>query len=479
MLWVLVACSPVVPSLAPPTRNDFSPLPQGFTKLAARLRPSVVHISSKNAGSSLRSGQKSGGLTTDLRDFFGRFFGSQGESDPIRGSADTEFRGDGRGTGFLIGNKGEILTNHHVVEGAERIRVRLYKGEWLEARLIGADPRTDLALLKISSEGPWFGAPLGDSLKARVGEWVLAIGNPFGLEETVTAGIISAKGRTLEGSEFSAFLQTDAPIHRGNSGGPLLNLRGEVIGVNTAVVAGAAGIGFAIPINLVRRLLPDLRRFGRVRRGWIGVAIQDIGPKLGRYFKNSEVGGVLVTHVQGKGPAWKAGVRPGDIIVSMGGAELKDTQGFGRVLERARIGIPTELELLRGGKALRVKTTVRELQEPSHIPNIRTNSGQLLYPPLGVLLKPLTPSLVSSMGIDDPAGLLVEKAEPGGPADRAGIRRGDIVRSINMQAVRSERGVQDVLQTLKEKQILFLIQREDRRFFLLLSRRASHGSSQK
>jgi serine protease Do len=430
-------------------------------------------------GNSVRIGQKSGGLTTDLRDFFGRFFGSQGEVAPLSGVAETESRGDGRGTGFLIGTKGEILTNHHVVEGAKRIRVRLYKGEWLDARLIGADPYTDLALLEINSKGPWFGAPLGDSLKTRVGEWVLAIGNPFGLEETVTAGILSAKGRTLEGSEFSAFLQTDAPIHRGNSGGPLLNISGEVIGVNTAVVAGAAGIGFAIPINLVRRLLPNLRRFGRVRRGWIGVSIQDIGPKLGRYFKISGSGGVLVTHVQGQGPAGKAGVRPGDIIVSMEGVKLKDTQGFGRVLERAQIGTPTKLELLRGGKILRVKAMVRELQELSHVPGIRGNSSKLLYPPLGMLLKPLTPLLASRMGIDDPAGLLVEKAELEGPADRAGIRQGDIVRSINMQAVRSKRGVQDVLYTLKENQILFLIQREDRRFFLLLRRRANQGSSQK
>ncbi len=469
---VLAACSPVVlPS--PPSRGPPPPdVPAGFTELAARLRPSVVHISAHKAEGPLWSGQKPGGLATDLREFFDRFFGPRGELDPEEGKGKEEFRREGTGTGFLIGGRGEILTNHHVVEGAGRIRVRLYRGEWLDARLIGADPRTDLALLEIRAKRSLAGAPLGDSAKVRVGEWVVAIGNPFGLEETVTVGILSAKGRILDGSEFSAFLQTDAPIHRGNSGGPLLNLRGEVIGVNTAVVTGAPGIGFAIPINLVRRLLPDLRLFGHVRRGWIGVAIQDVAPELARYFKLSGAGGVLITHVQEKGPAEEAGLRPGDIILSMDGGDLKGTPDFERALERAPINIPTDLRLLRGGKALKVRVTTRELREPPPISTSRTQPGRLAHPPLGLRLQSLTPSFASRMGIDDPAGLVVADVETEGPADRAGIRRGDIIRLINMQAVRSERGVQEILRALKGRQTLFLIQRGDRRFFVLLRRQS-------
>ena len=213
-------------------------------------------------------------------------------------------------------------------------------------------PRTDLALLEISAERSLAGAPLGNSAKVRVGEWVVAIGSPFGLEETVTVGILSAKGRTLEGSEFSGFLQTDATIHRGNSGGPLLNLRGEVIGVNTAVVTGAPGIGFAIPINLVRRLLPELRQFGRVRRGWIGVAVQDVDPELARYFRLSGAGGVLVTHVQekGTGPRRPACGR-GTSSCRWTGATSKARRISNVRWNAPPINIPTDLRLLRGGKA--------------------------------------------------------------------------------------------------------------------------------
>lgn len=464
----LAACS--VEVLPPPPSKD-SPLPAvpaGIAELAARLRPSVVHISAHKAEGPRRSGRKPGGLATDLREFFDRFFGRRGELDPEESEGNEEFWDDGTGTGFLIGDRGEILTNHHVVEGTGRIRVRLHRGEWLDARLIGADPRTDLALLEISAERSLVGAPLGNSAKVRVGEWVVAIGSPFGLEETVTVGILSAKGRTLEGSEFSGFLQTDATIHRGNSGGPLLNLRGEVIGVNTAVVTGAPGIGFTIPINLVRRLLPELRQFGRVRRGWIGVAVQDVDPELARYFRLSGAGGVLVTHVQEKGPAQEAGLRPGDIILSMDGGDLEGAPDFERALERAPINIPSDLRLLRGGKALKVRVTVRELREPLPVSTGRTQRGRLAYPPLGLRLQSLTPSVASRMGIDDPAGLVVKDVETEGPADRAGIRRGDIIRLIDMQAVRSERGVQEILRALKGRQILFLIQRGDRRFFVLL-----------
>ena len=470
---VLGSCAPVAPP--PPQRERPSgekalrpPLAPRFAELAARLRPSVVHVRARRPGAPRRRGLETGGLSTDLREFFKRLFGNRRESAPQEpGEAGDDSLG-GTGTGFLIGSEGEILTNHHVVEGADQIRVRLYEGEWLEARVVGADPRTDLALLRVKTQRPLRGASLGDSGRVRVGEWVLAIGNPFGLEETVTAGILSAKGRALGSAVFTGYLQTDAPIHAGNSGGPLLNLKGEVIGVNTAVAREATGIGFAIPINLVRRLLPDLRKHGRVRRGWIGVSVQDVDPGLRRHFKLPGAAGVLITHLQAKGPATKGGLRPGDVILSLGGFPLRGSEDFGRALERAPIGVPAKLEVIRGGKKLNVSVTVRELKvsRPASIRPAKPVS--LRHPPLGLELRPLSPQMADRMGLEDPAGLIAATVDPGGPADRAGVRRGDVIRSIGLRAVRTLKGFREILKGLKGPKILVLIQRSDQHFFTLL-----------
>ena len=478
--WVLGSCAagPLSPTRAgqgpPPVEGRARrAAPPGFAGLADGLRPSVVHVSTRNPGVRARRG----GLSTDLREFFDRMFENRDAAGPAETAAGERpsFGGGGgeggTGTGFLIGARGEILTNHHVVEGAAEIRVRLYGGEWRQASLVGADPLTDLALLRIHSKKPLPGARLGDSAGARVGDWVLAIGNPFGLEETVTAGILSAKGRALEGAIFSGYLQTDAPIHRGNSGGPLLNLRGEVIGVNTAVVSGTPGIGFAIPINLVRRLLPDLRAHGRVRRGWIGVSIQEMDPELARYFRlpRAGKGGVLIARVREGGPAGRAGLRAGDVILSLGGLPLRGSQDFGRALARAGIGAPTPLQVFRGGESLVIPVMVRELRESRTTSKIGPSKpAKPAHPPFGLDLRPLSPSMASRLGLEDPAGLIVAAVDSGSAADRAGVRRGDIVRSIGLQAVRSEKGMREILQGLKGGETLLLIQRGDQRIFLLL-----------
>ncbi|MFQ5914972.1 MAG: trypsin-like peptidase domain-containing protein [Nitrospinota bacterium] len=473
---VLASCAPAPPlplpkarpgPVEPPARRV---LPPGFDELAARLRLSVVHIRARKPGVSVRRGQERGGLSADLREFFDRLFGTPEESGPEK-SGDVggpALRGTGTGTGFLLGSRGEILTNHHVVEGAEHIRVRLYDGRWMGSRVIGTDPQTDLALLRVDVRMPLPGAPLGNSNEVRVGEWVLAIGNPFGLEETVTAGILSAKGRALGGGGFSAYLQTDAPIHAGNSGGPLFNLRGEVIGVNTAVVTEATGIGFAIPINWVRRLLPDLRKYGRVRRGWLGISIQDIDPELRRHFRLSLEGGVLVSHVQAKGPAMKAGLRPGDVILSLGALTLKGSEDYGKALERAAIGAATAMEIIRGGKKLRIKVTVRELSDFQEASIQPPRPVALVNPPLGWELRPIAPALAERLGLEDPAGLIVAEVDPESPADHAGVRRGDVIRSVGLQAVRTLEGFREILAGLKGPQISVLIQRGDRHFFTLL-----------
>ncbi|MBI2882153.1 MAG: trypsin-like peptidase domain-containing protein [Candidatus Tectomicrobia bacterium] len=460
--------APPPPAPPPPgvAASSLQGLPPGFADLAVRLRPSVVHVRAWRSGSPPRKGVDEGGLSADLREFFDRLFGTPGESG-------AEERGGlppgGSGTGFFINAKGEVLTNHHVVEGTESIQVRLYGGEWLDARLVGADPRTDLALLRVKDGRSFPGARLGDSDLVRVGDWVLAIGNPFGLEETVTAGILSAKGRSLGGGDFNDYLQTDAPIHAGNSGGPLFNLQGEVIGVNTAVVKEATGIGFAIPINLVRRLLPDLRGYGRARRGWIGVSVQDLDSDLFRHFGVPPAEGVLITHVQAGGPAAEAGLRPGDVILTLGGSSLGGSEDFGRLLERAAIGAPTDLQLIRGGKRTTVRVTVRELHEATPAPQRPPQPAPLFHPPLGVDLRPLTPAMAGRLGLEDPAGLIVATVDPESPADRAGVKRGDVIRSVGLQAVRTLEGVQEILRGQKGAEILVLIQRGDRRFFTLLN----------
>jgi serine protease Do len=408
------------------------------------------------------------GLSTDLREFFGRIFEEQGERVPGEPENTPIASLAGIGTGFLIGAGGEILTNNHVVEGADEIQVRLSEGQWLHADVVGVDPFTDLALLRVETEKPLPGVRFGDSNKVNVGEWVLAIGNPFGLEETVTAGILSAKGRTLEGSNFNGYLQTDAPIHSGNSGGPLFNLEGEVIGVNTAVVTEASGIGFAIPINLVRGLLPDLRRYGRVRRGWIGVSIQDVTPELRQYFKVGRKGGVVITRVQANGPAWMAGLRPGDILLSMGGITLNKSEDYGRVLKGTPIGVLSEMEIIRTGKRMKTEVIVRELKGSRSVRAKRPRTVQLRYPPYGLGLRQLSPGLAERMGLSDPAGLIVDVVEPGSPADRAGMRRGDVVRGVDLQSVRTLDGFQVILRGIQGREALFLIQRGDQRFFTLL-----------
>jgi serine protease Do len=410
-----------------------------------------------------------GGLSSDLREFFDRLFGDREEPGPEDPEQAGGSSAPGNGTGFLIGSKGEILTNHHVVEGADNIRVKLSGGEWLEARVIGADPQTDLALLRIQAERPMPGVWLGNSDRVKVGDWVLAIGNPFGLEETVTAGILSAKGRALKSGDFRGYLQTDAPIHAGNSGGPLFSAQGEVIGVNTAVVTEATGIGFAIPINRVRRMLPDLRKYGRARRGWIGVAIQDVDPGLRRHFKLPGAGGVLITHVQAKGPARVAGLRPGDVILSVGGFRLRGSDDFGRAMERAPIGAQAILEIIHGGKKTRVGVTIRELKNTRPAERKAPGRRRLRHPPLGLELRTLSPNMANRLGLKDPAGLIVSAVDRGSPADRAGVRRGDVIRSVGLQAVRTLRGYREALRSLKKTEILILIQRADRRFFTLLN----------
>ncbi len=329
--------------------------PQSFADLAEKVKPAVVNISTEKTvripGSPFR--HFFGPDESPFGDFFNRFFGD---------IPDRELKQQSLGSGFIIDKDGYIITNNHVVEGADEIKVKLADGREFKAKVIGRDSKTDLALIKISSV--FKNLPtlsLGDSDKVRVGDWVLAIGNPFGLEHTVTQGIISASGRAIGAGPYDNFLQTDAPINPGNSGGPLVNLKGEVIGINTAIIAGGQGIGFAIPSNMAKSVISQLKEKGRVTRGWIGVSIQSLTPEIAYVVGLKEPKGALVADVVPGGPADYAGIRRGDIIISFDGKTIKDISDLPKIVAQTDIGKMVEMKIIRQGKELTINIKVGEM----------------------------------------------------------------------------------------------------------------------
>jgi len=319
--------------------------PQSFADLVQKVKPAVVNISTtstvKIPGTPFRHffGPDDGG---SFGDFFNRFFGE---------IPDQELKQQSLGSGFIIDKDGYIITNNHVVDGADEIKVKLADGKEYKAKVVGRDPKTDLALIKISSffkDLP--SLPLGDSDKMRVGDWVLAIGNPFGLEETVTKGIISATGRVIGSGPYDNFLQTDAPINPGNSGGPLINLSGEVIGINSAIIPSGQGIGFAIPSNMAKKIVPPLKEKGKVTRGWIGVSVQSITPEIAQALGLKETQGSLVGEVVPGGPADAAGIKRGDVIVSFDGKEIRKIADLPLLVAETPAGKTVNVKVIRDSK---------------------------------------------------------------------------------------------------------------------------------
>jgi serine protease Do len=325
-------------------QTEFVGYPQSFADLVKKVKPAVVNISTTKTvrvpGNPFKHffGPQQG----PFGDFFGQFFGDV---------PDREMKQRSLGSGFIIDKAGYILTNNHVVQGADEIKVKLASGAEYTAKVVGRDPKTDLALIKISSlfkDLPTL--PLGDSDSMQVGDWVLAIGNPFGLEQTVTQGIISASGRVIGSGPYDNFLQTDAPINPGNSGGPLINLKGEVIGINTAIVAAGQGIGFAIPASTAKAVVAQLREKGKVVRGWIGVSIQTVTPDLAKAFGLKEVQGALVADVVPGGPAEKGGIKRGDVVVAFDGKNVKSSSDLTWIVAETPVGKTVDVKVMRGGK---------------------------------------------------------------------------------------------------------------------------------
>jgi len=391
--------------------------------------------------------------------FFREFFGDQGRrfSDivPMRGA----------GSGFLVTADGYILTNNHVVAEADKITVTLASGKEYPAKLVGRDPTFDLAVVKIDAKDlPVLS--LGDSDKLEVGEWVAAIGNPFGLEHTITVGVISAKNRNIRAKDvnFQGFLQTDAAINPGNSGGPLLDLSGKVVGINTAIIPYAQGIGFAIPVNMAKQVMDDLVNFGKVRRGWLGIYLQPVTEEVAEAYGLKNTDGALVSDVQGDSPALRAGLQRGDVIVEIDGTSLKNYQDLSFAVRKHLAGDEVTLTVMRRGERKEIKVRLGEL--PGQVTG-ESPEGNAVEEKLGLAVAPVDGARRTKYNLGDHKGMVVTEVKRGTPAERLGIREGDLVLEANGVPVPDEAAWNKALGKA-HKGVVLLILRDGRTFFISL-----------
>ncbi|MEE4607531.1 MAG: DegQ family serine endoprotease [Desulfobacteraceae bacterium] len=447
----VLAFGPLTPSADARQDGALQMIPSDFSALAAQVRPGVVNIRTvktiKGGGPVFRHFF---GDSDPFRDFFGPFM----EQDPHR-----EFKQPSLGSGFIIDREGYIVTNNHVVEDADNIKVRLASEKEYEARIVGRDPNTDLALIKIDDADDLAPLTLGDSDSLKVGTWVMAVGSPFGLEQTVTAGIVSAKGRIIGSGPYDDFIQTDASINPGNSGGPLINLDGEVVGINTAIVASGQGIGFAIPVNMAKGIIDQLKESGTVTRGWLGVGIQNLTPELAEYYGLKDAKGVLVVKAYPDDPAAKAGIRENDIIVAVADKPVEDSRELSRLIAGLPVGEKIKLRLIRDGKPQTVQVTLAK-REDDKIAQ-REAPGGADGDSLGMRLGSLDEPTARRFGFEsDESGALVTAVDPNGKAAEAGVRPGDLIKELNRKPVESPKGFADAVAGLdKEAPLELLIKR--------------------
>jgi serine protease Do len=371
------------------------------------------------------------------------------------------------GSGFVISSDGYILTNNHVVDDANQIKIKLSDGKEYDAKVVGRDPKTDLALLKAEGVSGLQSLQLGDSDSLKVGNWVVAIGSPFGLEQTVTAGIVSAKGRVIGSGPYDNFIQTDASINPGNSGGPLLNTEGEVIGINTAIFSqsgGNVGIGFAIPVNMAKEIVPQLKDKGHVTRGWLGVGIQKVTPELSKSFGLKDEKGALVSQVAKGGPADKGGIETGDVIVEFNGKKVSDSNDLPRMVASIPVGKTVAVKVLRGGNVVDREVKIGEMEQKEEVADSSTHK------PLGMTVQNITPEIAKGLGLKSETGILVASVVPGSPAAKADIRSGDVIQQINKKPVKDVEDFKQKIESAKDQEtILLLIQRGENTLFAALT----------
>ncbi|HZS34308.1 MAG TPA: DegQ family serine endoprotease [Methylomirabilota bacterium] len=418
-----------------------------WVRIAKAVKPAVVNISTKRV-------ERGPDFRPDPEDPFERFFAPF-----FRDFGPRTVRS--LGSGFIINADGHVLTNNHVVDEASEIRVRLSDGRELGARVIGRDPKTDLALLKIDA-GSLPVVPLGDSAELQVGEPVMAIGNPFGLEQTVTTGIVSATGRVIGNGPYDEYIQTDASINPGNSGGPLINARGQAIGINTAIFSrsgGSIGIGFAIPVNLAKPVVTQLAETGHVVRGWLGVAIQPLTPDLAKSFGLPSAEGALVSSVVDDSPATKAGVKAGDVIVEYDGKKVARADELPKAVAATQVGRAVPITVVRDGKRLALTATIGRLADNEQAAG--RPEGPSARPALGLTLERVTPELAAQLNLDRPRGVLVRGVEDDSAAANAGIRPGDVILEVDHRPVTTVADVRNaVARHPRRKPLLFRLSRE-------------------
>jgi len=441
--------------------TEYFNAPASFNHLAEIASPAVVNIRTvktiKGGGPVFRQFQRDPwGKNSPFKEFFERYFGDDMQR---------EFKQPSLGSGFIIDESGFVVTNNHVIEDADQIKVKLKDEREFDAKIVGRDPNTDLALLKIASGQNLPTITMGDSDALKVGEWVVAIGSPFGLEHTVTAGIVSAKGRVIGSGPYDDFIQTDASINPGNSGGPLLNMNGEVIGINTAIVASGSGIGFAIPINLAKDIIMALKNEGEVTRGWLGVAIQDLNGDMAEYYGIEDKKGVFVADVFEGDPADQAGIKAKDIILEVNGEKIKTSRQLTSMIAGIAVGDHARIKILRDGKEKTVKVKIAKRTEDKLSARERPKEQAEEF---GIRVSDLKPEIVQQFNIDETSGVIVTHVESGSKGDDAGVRPGDIIKEINRKPVKNTEDYQAILQELSSGDAVNLFLRRENAGFLVV-----------
>ena len=485
VMWALLGLGPLGPAPQPSWAQTQAPAtapapavlaPDTFANLAKQVSGAVVNISAekivKNQMQEMfgqgtkRPKQGPGpapempfgpdGSFRDFRDFFDKFFGEMPKS----------YKARSLGSGFIIDPKGYVVTNNHVVEGADKIKIILVGGKEYQATVKGRDPKTDLALIQIvkpPADLPFL--KMGDSDAIQVGDWVLAVGNPFGLGHTVTQGIISAKGRVIGAGPYDNFLQTDASINPGNSGGPLLNLKGEVIGINTAILASGQGIGFATPSVIAKTVIPQLESKGKVVRGMIGVQVQNVTPELAKSFGMTEARGALVAEVNPDSPGAKAGIHQGDIIIEFNGHPIHEMNELPRMVADTAPGSKATVKILREGKEKTLNLTIVELTDERQA-QVK-EEGAAEKTPLGLEVQNLTPALAQQFRLRDNKGVVVVQVESGSPAADANIRPGDLILEVNGVVIATVKEYREAVAKVKKDTVArFLVKRASRTLYL-------------
>jgi serine protease Do len=428
---------------------------KGFVEVANKVKPAVVSIRSERTvmvGPGVGEDFFKG---TPFEDFFKQ-----------HGGPPAKRKQRGEGSGVIVDAKGYILTNYHVVAGAEKISVHLFDGRELKGTVRGSDSRTDLAVVHVEATDLPV-ALLGNSDKIQVGEWAIAIGSPFGLEETVTVGVISAKGRSGLGTgNYEDFLQTDASINPGNSGGPLVNIDGEVIGVNAMIIQPGQGIGFAIPINLAKTIMAELIKTGKVIRPWVGIGLQDITSDLMKFFDLKEKSGALISQVYGGSPAEKAGLKAGDVVIEIDGVKITNSQDVVREVLKKQLGQKVDFVILREGK--RTEISLITAQMPEKLGEREPDQPAREW--FGLRVSNVTPDLAKQLGLTKTEGIVIVGVEPNSVAQRAGLRAGDMILEVNRQKVFNEEDYRSAMEKTKpDRGVLLLIDRAGSMFFVTLT----------